>query len=370
MDNRKLDPELKKYKEEKIEEPKEESPLTGKWVEAETNTVVPEPIKEETEEDDEEMENAVEHEKKEAEEIIKLNTQPVDEEKEYLLKALEEGDKNTALYYKYKSLGLKQKEGKELTDEEKEFIKDMNQAYALDAQIEKEQQTREQEELELKEKVLQEYNIVKQADPSKIDTVPNVSKTYSGGQSIPKLLKFAFAMQKVKKKGGKVLVKVTRERKFFIEWTNKDLHFVEFFTKDEKGNLIPEITRFTEIKYTYEGTPVPVLFAIQGYAEGFDFYDKYRKDITSEMVSRIASRERHSGFLEGLNLADKKNKNNLLAMLTEFMPLILIIGFVIMAWLMWQQYGSMKEMYSAVQIMQSQMNTLVPTIDANVLVVR
>jgi hypothetical protein len=357
----------------KNEEPKVESPTTGKWIDAETGQPIettPKKEIEETEEDEEEMENITEHEKKEAEEIIKLNEKPIDEEKEYLLKALDEGDKNTALYYKYKALGLKQKEGKKLTEEELEFIKDMNQAYALDQQIEQEQQTREQEEEELKQKVLDEYNIVKEADPSKIDTIQQTTKTYRGGDSIPKLISFALAMKKVKKKGGKVLVKVTRDRKFFIEWTNKDLHFVEFFTKDEKGNLIPEVTRFTEIKYTYEGTPVPVLFAIQGYAEGFDFYDKYRKDITSEMVSRIASRERHSGFLEGLNLADKKNKNGLLSALTEFMPLILIAGLLILGWLMYQMYGDMTHLYNTVLQMQTQMNTLVPTIDANALVYR
>ena len=348
-----------------MNEPKEQNPLTGKWLDADTGEVVPEPKKEmleETEEEQEEMENVVEHEKKEAEEIIKINTPPIDEEKEYLLKALDEGDKNTALYYKYKALGLKLKEGKELTEEEKEFIKDMNQAYELDAQIEKEQQTREQEEEDLKQKVLEEYKIVKNADPSKIDTVPLDSKTYKGGDSLPKLIKFAFAMKKAKKKGGKVLVKVTRDRKFYIEWTTKDLHFVEFFTKDEKGNLIPEVTRFTEIKYTYEGTPVPVLFAIQGYAEGFDFYDKYRKDITSEMVSRIASRERHSGFLEGLNLADKKNKNDILALLTNIMPIVMIIGFIVCAYLLWTQYDSMKAMYSMMQSMQATINTLSPTV--------
>lgn len=361
----------------KNEEPKVESPTTGKWIDAETGEPIKETKKtdtkndiEETEEEQEEMENIIEHEKKEAEEIIKLNEKPVDEEKEYLLKALDEGDKNTALYYKYKALGLKQKEGKQLTEEELEFIRDMNQAYALDQQIEKEQETREQEEEELKRKVLEEYNIVKEADPSKIDTIQQTTKTYRGGDSIPKLISFALAMKKVKKKGGKVLVKVTRDRKFFIEWTNKDLHFVEFFTKDEKGNLIPEVTRFTEIKYTYEGTPVPVLFAIQGYAEGFDFYDKYRKDITSEMVSRIASRERHSGYLEGLNLADKKNKNGLLSALTEFMPLILIAGLLILGWLMYQMYGDMTHLYNTVLQMQTQMNTLVPTIDANALIYR
>lgn len=53
-----------------------------------------------------------------------------------------------------------------------------------------------------------------------------------------------------------------------------------------------------------------------------------------------------------------KPKNNPLAFLTEFMPLILVVGLLVLGWLMWQMYGSMSEMYTAVQSMQSQLNTL------------
>lgn len=320
--------------------------------------------------EDEELNYALEKEPEveiETPEEKKINP---DEEKEYLLKALETGDENVIAWVKYNAIGIKQKEGKELTDEEKAFMEDMNRLYALDKQAEAQKEEQEKMAQEEKEKILREYNIVKEADPSKIDKMKQEDKVYRGGDSIPKLLKFALAMKKVKKKGGKVLVKITRDRQFFIEWTNKDIQFVEFFKKDEKGNMIPEITRFQEYKYTYEGSPIPVLFAVQGHSQGFDFYDQYRKDITSEMVSRIASRAYHSGYLEGINLRDKSKPNGLFAMLTEFMPLILIIGLLILGYLMYQQYQNMAAVYQAVQTMQVQMNTLVPTIDVNSIVLK
>jgi hypothetical protein len=294
-----------------------------------------------------------------------------DEEKDYLIKALEAGDENVVAWVKYNAIGLKQKEGKKITDDEKQFMEDMNKMFAMDKQIEEQQQAAKENDEELKAKVLEEYNIVKSADPSKIDSIKKEDKNYKGGDSLPKLLKFALAMKQVKKKGGKVLVKITRDRQFFIEWTNKDIAFITFPSKDEKGNIVQEITRFQEYKYTYEGSPVPVLFAVQGYSQGFDFFDKYKKDITSEMVSRIASRAYHSGYLEGVNLKDKgSNKNGLLSALTEFMPLILVIGLVVIAWMLWQNYESMKAVYTAVQLMQSQVNTLVPTVDVNAIILR
>lgn len=294
-----------------------------------------------------------------------------DEEKDYLIKALESGDEKVLTWVKYNAIGLKQKEGKTITEEEKQFMEDMNKLFAIDKEMEEKQQQDKENEEEIRAKVLEEYNIVKEVDPSKIDFIQKEDKVYRGGDSIPKLISFALAMKKVKKKGGKVLVKITRDRKFFIEWTTKDIAFVTFESKDEKGNIIPEVTRFQEYKYTYEGSPIPVLFAVQGYSLGFDFFDKYKKDITSEMVSRIASRAYHSGYLEGVNLRDKSgNKNGLLSALTEFMPLILIIGLVAILYLLNQNYESMKVVYNTMQVMQSQMNTLVPLIDANAMILR
>ena len=273
-----------------------------------------------------------------------------DEEQEYLMKALNDSDPNLVAWVKYNALGLKQKEGKKLSKEETLYLTDMNKLYELERQNELKENAKEIDNEEKKEEVMKEYNKTKKLEPTKIDKViVNTEKqTLRGGDSIPKILKFAFLMKKAKKKGGKILVKVTRDRQVLLEWTNKELSFVEFWVTDEKGNQIPEVTRFSEYKYNYEGSPIPVLFAIQGYAEGFDFFDNFRKDITSEMVSRIASRARHAGFLEGVRLQDKQAKKNPFENIAPYLPIIIIVMCVAMIYFLYMMYEDQTKMLEAI----------------------
>lgn len=285
--------------------------------------------------------------------------QPKDEEKEWLMKALDSNqDPNLQAYLKYQALGLKQKEGKPLTQDETLFLADMNKMYEVEAQQQALQEQKIKEDEELKARVLEDYEKTKASSPEKIDSVDKSLKI-TGGESLPRLLKFALLMKKAKKKGGKLVVKVTRDRKVMIEWTNKPLAFVEFWTTDEKGSQVPEVTRFNEYKYNYEGTPIPVLFAIQGYAEGFDFFDEFRKDITSEMVSRIASRARHSGFLEGINQKDSEKNKGMFAGLEPFMPIIILGGFILMIFMMYLLYGEVTNMIKEVEAVKQAVGVMV-----------
>lgn len=285
--------------------------------------------------------------------------QPKDEEKEWLMKALDSNqDPNLQAYLKYQALGLKQKEGKPLTQDETLFLADMNKMYEVEAQQQALQEQKIKEDEELKARVLEDYEKTKASSPEKIDSVDKSLKI-TGGESLPRLLKFALLMKKAKKKGGKIVVKVTRDRKVMIEWTNKPLAFVEFWTTDEKGSQVPEVTRFNEYKYNYEGTPIPVLFAIQGYAEGFDFFDEFRKDITSEMVSRIASRARHSGFLEGINQRDSEKNKGMFAGLEPFMPIIILGGFILMIFMMYLLYGEVTNMIKEVEAVKQAVGVMV-----------
>ena len=279
-----------------------------------------------------------------------------DEEKEYLLKALEnESDPNLIAYIKYNAIGLKEKEGKKLSKDEKLYLEDMKKLYELEQQKELNETAKERDNEEKKQEVMQEYEKTKELNPSKIDKVivSNEKQTLKGGDSIPKILKFAFMMKKAKKKGGKILVKVTRDRRVLLEWTNKELSFVEFWVTDEKGNNIPEVTRFSEYKYNYEGSPIPVLFAIQGYAEGYDFFDNFRKDITSEMVSRIASRARHAGFLEGVRLQDKQSKANPLDNILPYLPIIIIIMCIAMIYFLYMMYQDQTKILEAISSLKN-----------------
>lgn len=284
-----------------------------------------------------------------------------DKDDEYLLKAINNiEDDEQKIYFKYLAIGEKQKENKELTAEEKEFMKTMNLMYSQQSQEEKELNEMQRINAEKEKKIMDEYVLTKKNNPEKITTL-NLSKNGSvdGTTSIPNLLKFILVLKTAKKKGGKILVKVTRDRSVFIEWTNKPITFIEFWTTDEKGTQTPEITRFNEFKYNFEGQPIPVLFAIQGYAEGFDFFGEFRKDITSEYVARIASKARHAGFLEGLNQTNKEKKSGVLGTLTEYMPLILILGVLILGWLMYTMYGEMAVLYETIKQLQQQLPMVV-----------
>jgi ATP-dependent Zn protease len=326
------------------------------------------------EEPEEEYEDLSETPSGAEEEIVIKTPQDIPGHSEGKYDSLIEEDEDLKKWLEYKRLQTKEKNGLALTPEELQFKKDIEELQQKEnqAEVEQERILKEQADLQKEhdEKLRQEYLQTKQENPGKIVQANEQEMSLSGGDSIPKLLGFIIAMKKAKKKGGKVLVQVFRNRKVLIKWTLNEVTFVEFFTKDEKGNELMEITRFSEYPYSYEGSPIPVLFAVQGYAEGFDFFSEFRKDLSSEMVSRLVTRAWHSGYLKGAEVAQPKNKNGMLGALTEWMPIILVIGLLVMGWLMYQMYGSMNEMYQTVQVMQSQMNTLVPVVDANALVLR
>jgi len=265
----------------------------------------------------------------------------------------------TEIEEKYLEILEKINAKKDLTDKEKNFKKMVDEAIAKAD----EQRAFEQRELELKEKeksleekekFLAEYSKVKEADPSKIIKANDQEVSLKGGESIPYLINFIIQMKRAKKKGGKILVQVFRNKRVVIKWTLNDVAYVEFFSKDEKGNELIEVTRFNEFIYTYEGTPIPVLFAVQGIAEGYSFFEKFQTSLTSEMVSRLTNRAYHSGFVKGSEqISSNKKKSGLLGALTEFMPLILILGLLVMGWLIMQMYGEMTALRETIEALKT-----------------
>jgi hypothetical protein len=275
-------------------------------------------------------------------------------------------------YLEYMWLKQKALSGKPLTPEEQQLKND------YDSMIQKEQTTSKEAEeqaqreakrqADLQKQILMEYAETKQKEPSKIVSAREKELTLTGGESIPKLLKFIFAMKKARKKGGKVLIQVFRSRKVLVKWTANDVSFVEFYTTDEKGNELMEITRFSEYPYSFEGTPIPVLFAVQGYAEGFDFFSEFRKDLSSEMVSRLITRSFHAGYLKGAEVAQPNQKKGMFEGLMQFTPIIMIVGFLVMGYLLYSMYQDNTAMLTAISEIKTQMASRV--IDANALIVR
>jgi len=179
-----------------------------------------------------------------------------------------------------------------------------------------------------------------------------------GSDNFLKVALTFIALKKSHKKGGKIFIKVARPKKVSIEWTTKEVRFVEFWSTNERGDKVKEVSRVNQYEYTFEGTSIPVIFAVQGFAEAWDFYSEFRKDLSSEIVSGIAMEAYNTGYKDGLVVSDKKKDGGMLGTLEHYMPLILVGGLLVLGWMMWQMYGSMTQVYQTTQAMQSQLNTL------------
>jgi hypothetical protein len=260
-------------------------------------------------------------------------------------------------YLEYERLKDRVGKGKPITEGESAWLKDLLQAEEIRKQNEEENQKLmlEEKETQLKKEkeILDEYKRLKESAPQKIMRTDVREQSLSGGESVIQVLSFVAKLKMAKKKGGKVLIQVLRNKKVSFKWTIEDITFVEFLSKDEKGNDLLEITRFSEYQYSFEGTPVPVLFAIQGYAEGFDFYKDFRKDLTAELLSRISTRSFITGYMKGAEIRIQKEKKSTLESLQPLLPIILIGAIIILAWMMYSMYDEMQALRIAIEALNS-----------------
>jgi len=275
-------------------------------------------------------------------------------EPEYNLEAMNEKEIEDT----YLGLVAKEQRKEVLTKKEKEFKTKVDEAISRSEEenflTQKKRELEDKEKsLEEKEAFLKEYMKVKETDPSKVVQAHEKELSLKGGDSVPKLIKFILKMRKVKKKGGKILVQVYRNKRVTIKWTAEDVTYVEFISRDEKGNELIEVTRFNKFIYSYEGTPVPVLFAIQGVAEGYSFFENFQSNITSEMVSRLHSRAYQAGYEKGAEQTGANKKDDVL---TKFMPIIVVIiliAIIGIGYLMFQIYNDNSMILEALEVIKA-----------------
>lgn len=287
-----------------------------------------------------------------------LDAKELEEKTDY--NSLVEDDEEIKAILEYRRLLQKEKDKIGLTPEEKTWKLQIEELHLKETQAKDEQEAQAKEEAEKQklkeEEIRREYEQTKQETPEKIIQARESEVVLTGSESIPKILSLVFKLRKARKQGGKVLVQVFRNRKVVLKWTRNDINFVEFWTKDEKGNALVEVTRFSEYKYTFEGTPIPVLFAVQGYAEGFDFFSQFRKDLTSEIVSRLVMRSYIAGYTKGAEIKQKETKKGMLDSLQPLMPVIIIGGFLLIGYLMYTMYGEIQDMIVIMDALKTQLN--------------
>jgi len=309
--------------------------------------------------DDEEEYDETPETKSGAEEIAITNPNQIPSKEEEVTYENEIADNpDVKNFLEYQRLKKKVLNGLPLTPEEREFKENIEELQRREAEVES-AQARQEEEERIKQAnkqatITKEYEDTKRLHPERIIVANEKDIVLHGGESFLKILKFSMAVKKAKKKGAKLLIQVFRGKKVVFSFTTKDLSFVEFYSYDEKGNVLQEITRITEYEYRLEGTAVPVLFAIQGFAEGFDFFKDFRKDLSSEMVSRLITRAFYAGYLKGAEVKQPNEKNK---MLLELMPILVLVSLVLMgivAYLCYSIYQDNTQILNTLAAIQQQ----------------
>jgi len=250
------------------------------------------------------------------------------------------------------------KKGKTLSLQEQEF----KTTYETAKQKEQEYQKQQEQEFEqetiiqkaMQEKVNQDYEEFKKTNPDRIESIDTTkSLSMVGSENFLKVAMMFLKLKKSKVKGGKIFIKVARPKKVSFEWTTKDLRYVEFWGKNERGEPIKEVTRVNEYQYSFNGTSIPVVFAIQGVPIAYDFYSGMKKDLSSEFVSGLVMEAYNLGFKDGLVLTDKKAKGNPLEDLMKYLPIIITLMCIAMIYFLYMMYQDQTKMLEAINSLKN-----------------
>ena len=267
----------------------------------------------------------------------------------------------------YILIANKIKEGKNVSEKEKQFVRIYEEAKSKEVDFQESTYKKMEEEKgrqeQIQDKINQEYEEYKTKYPDKIEKVDAI-KTLTPNNT-NNFLKVGLAWAKLakgKKKGGKIFVKVSRPKNVSFEWTNKDIRFVEFWSTNERGDKVKEITRVSQYNYTFNGTSIPVIFAIQGFAESWDFYSEFKKNLDSEFVSGLVMEAYNLGYKDGTLLLDKNKKPNTLQ---ELMPILIVVILVIMgavAYLCYAIYEDNTKILDALETIKQVGTTTAPLV--------
>jgi hypothetical protein len=239
--------------------------------------------------------------------------------------------------------------GKDLTVKETTF----KEQYELAKYKEIEQQELQDKQYE-EEQLNKEFEEFKKQHPDKVESV-DTTRDFSmvGSENFLKVAMMFLKLKKTKKKGGKIFVKVARPKKVSFEYTNKDLKYIEFWGKNERNEPVKEVTRVTEYQYSFNGTSIPVVFAIQGVPISYDFYSGMKKDLSSEFVSGLVMEAYNLGYKDGTLLIDKNKKNNTLLELMPYLVVAILVIMGIVAYLCYSIYQDNTQILNALEAIKN-----------------
>jgi len=229
---------------------------------------------------------------------------------------------------------------KELSPQEQNVVYKFRE---YEAQRKAEQEAdKERIRLEEREKLRQEYDA---ASPDmKMDAdVQGTSVSPSGLQQWLKKSGIDRKKKKSYKKGLSVIIKCNIGRGYEIITSKKPVRYVEFKSKNEKGEEVTNITRITKSKGHLNGSSIPVHFCIEGVANSYDPFENIETNMSAEYFNKLLQGEFQAGLSVGLAIKPEGAGKFDMAKITPILLLGVVAGLGVIAYYQMQLY----EMVSA-----------------------
>lgn len=275
-----------------------------------------------------------------------------------------------------KSIIAKDKRGEKLSNEEMQML-------VLNAQIMKAEQDLVQrlesaEEInaeknrlqnQLKKNILKEYNETKKKNPELIarNGLGPKQEGFVVGKNFLKSMSFIVGTHWAIRFGYVKLVKIWKDRSVQEIYLKQMPKFVEFWSRNERGEDQVNICKVRMMNYRLQGTTIPICYAVEGFIDAYDFFGDMRDEYTQELFQKANLLGYWAGVLKGKEtFPDQKeesfwSKYKLLLILGVI--LVIIIGLAYYA-----QFNQIQEMTTQIETLTAILKA--SQIDVNATIIR
>lgn len=265
-----------------------------------------------------------------------------------------------------KAIIAKDKRGETLSNEEMQMLVLNTQIMKAEQELEHrlesaEEITAERIKLDnqIKQTIIKEYNETKKKNPELIikNGLGPKQEGFVVGKNFLKSMAFIVGTHWAIKYGYCKLVKVWKDKGVEEIYLKKMPKFVEFWSKNERGEDQVNICKVRIMNYRLQGTTIPVCYAVEGFIDAFDFFGNMRDEYTQELFQKAQLLGYWAGVLKGKEtFPDQKEES-----FWSKYKLLLILGGIMLLLIGLAYYAQFQQ----IQDMTTQIDTLTTLLKAN-----
>ena len=228
---------------------------------------------------------------------------------------------------------------------------------------------KEKQNIDLRKHIIKEYKTVLKKNPELVirNGLGPKQEGFVVGKNFLKSVGFIVSTHWSMKYGYCKLVKIWKDKGVEEIYLKKMPKFVEFWSKNERGEDVVNICKVRVLNYRLQGTTIPICYAVEGFIDAYDFFGNMRDEYTQELFQKALLLGYWSGILKGKEtFPDQKEES-----FWSKYKLLLILGGVLLLLIGLAYYGQLQQINSMNEQITVLTNLLKASqIDANAILVK